>query len=130
MGDWLGPITADNRALFVNQSNLNDFDAETNRFESRLFFCAHDDDEGGGPRFTLTIQRIGSGSGRVNSTPPGIDCGSDCTQNYVSGTVVTLIATPAPDSIFVGFTGNPDCSGNSVTMNQNITCRAIFDSDL
>ena len=43
VGSWLGPITADNRALFVNSSNTGDFDGETSRFESRFYACAHDD---------------------------------------------------------------------------------------
>jgi hypothetical protein len=42
VGWWLGPITADNTALFVNQDNPGDFDGETNRFESRFYACAHD----------------------------------------------------------------------------------------
>jgi hypothetical protein len=42
VGFWLGPITADNRALFVNQSNVGDFDGETSRFDLRFYACAHD----------------------------------------------------------------------------------------
>ena len=44
VGDWLGLITDDNTALFVNKSDDGDFDGETSRFDSRYFFCAHDDD--------------------------------------------------------------------------------------
>ncbi len=43
VGWWLGPITADNRALFVNLPNTGDFDGETSRFDSRYYACAHDD---------------------------------------------------------------------------------------
>jgi hypothetical protein len=43
VGWWLGPITADNRALFVNLPNTADFDGETSRFDSRFYVCAHDD---------------------------------------------------------------------------------------
>ena len=43
VGWWLGPITADNRALFVNLPNDADFDGETSRFDSRFYACAHDD---------------------------------------------------------------------------------------
>ena len=42
VGWWLGPITADNRALFVNSPNIGDFDGETSRFDLRNFACAHD----------------------------------------------------------------------------------------
>jgi peptidyl-Asp metalloendopeptidase len=39
---WLGPITADNTALFVNSSNVADFDGETSRFDIRSYACSHD----------------------------------------------------------------------------------------
>jgi hypothetical protein len=42
VGWWLGGITADNTALFVNQANAADFDGETSRFDSRPYACAHD----------------------------------------------------------------------------------------
>lgn len=42
VGWWLGPITADNTALFVNLPGAGDFDGETNRFELRNYACAHD----------------------------------------------------------------------------------------
>lgn len=42
VGIWLGGITADNTALFVNSTNTGDFDGETNRFDSRYYTCAHD----------------------------------------------------------------------------------------
>jgi hypothetical protein len=42
VGWWLGPITADNTALFVNLPGAGDFDGETSRFDSRFYACAHD----------------------------------------------------------------------------------------
>jgi hypothetical protein len=42
VGFWLGPITADNTALFVNLPNIADFDGEASRFDSRSYVCAHD----------------------------------------------------------------------------------------
>jgi hypothetical protein len=59
--------------------------------------------------FTLTIARGGAGSGRVQSSPAGIDCGPVCQASYAPGTVVTLSATPAADSLFTGWSG--DCAG-------------------
>ncbi len=41
---------------------------------------------------TLTV--ITSGSGTVSSDPPGINCGTDCSEQYDQGTVVTLTAQP------------------------------------
>ena len=37
---WLGPITADDRALYVNSTNVGNFDGETSRFESRYYACS------------------------------------------------------------------------------------------
>ena len=39
---------------------------------------------------TLTVSKAGTGSGTVTSSPVGIDCGADCTQDYDYNTVVTL----------------------------------------
>jgi hypothetical protein len=58
--------------------------------------------------FLLTVTKAGTGSGTVTSAPTGINCGSDCTENYASGTSVTLTAAPASGSTFAGWTG--DCA--------------------
>ena len=77
--------------------------------------------------YTLTIDLIGSG--RVVSSPGGIDCATDCTEIYDAGTVVTLTAEPAdPLSYFMGWTGG-GCSGTDecvVTMNDNTEVTAEF----
>ena len=57
------------------------------------------------PWFTLRVSTEGIGRGRVTSNPPGIDCGADCSEKYVEATTVTLTATPAQGSIFMGWTG-------------------------
>ena len=41
VGWWLGPITADDTALFVNSSDTGNFDGETSRFDSRNYACSH-----------------------------------------------------------------------------------------
>ena len=76
--------------------------------------------------YTLTVNRAGTGSGTITSSPAGIDCGSDCSETYNEGTSVTLTATPGSGSIFGGWTGDPDCSDGAVTMNANKTCTAAF----
>ncbi len=76
---------------------------------------------------TLRVSVSGSGTGRVTSTPPGIDCGSDCSQDYALNTVVSLIATPGPNSQFVEW-GGP-CSGNgtcTITMADSQFLAATF----
>ena len=42
-------------------------------------------------RYRLTVSTSGSGSGEVESNPPGIDCGSDCSEDYPEGTQVSLV---------------------------------------
>ena len=82
--------------------------------------------------FALTVSvavqatATGSASGQVVSIPAGIDCGADCSQNYSSGTLVTLTPLPGTGSVFAGWTGNSDCTDGSVTMNANKSCTANF----
>ena len=76
--------------------------------------------------FTLTVTKGGSGDGTVTSNPTGINCGSDCTEVFDSGTSVTLTATADPGSSFAGFSGDADCSDGVVTMNANRDCTATF----
>ena len=64
--------------------------------------------------YTLTLAKGGTGTGTVTSSPTGIACGADCTENYASGTTVTLTAAPAAGSTFTGWTGYW-CSGTSPT---------------
>ena len=73
---------------------------------------------------TLTVSIAGSGT--VTSTPAGITCAGDCTENYTTGTVVTLTATPDSGSTLSSIVGAADCSDASVTMNANTACKAVF----
>ncbi|ABS26254.1 M6 family metalloprotease domain-containing protein [Anaeromyxobacter sp. Fw109-5] len=59
----------------------------------------------GGAPPRLVVTRFGSGSGRVVSAPPGIDCGSTCSATYASAMDVTLTAEPDPGSRFDGWAG-------------------------
>ena len=58
----------------------------------------------------VQISRSGSGHGTVTSVPTGIACGVTCSFAFVTGTGVTLVATPNADSVFLGWGGGP-CSG-------------------
>ena len=74
----------------------------------------------------LTVTKVGSGSGTITSSPTGINCGSDCTESYPMGTVVTLTATPVSGSQFDGWSGDAACAGGVVTMNTAVSCTAMF----
>ena len=81
------------------------------------------------PTFPLTVSKTGTGTGTVTSNPAGINCGADCSENYNSGTFVTLTASAAPDSTFTGWSGG-GCSGTGtcvVTMNVATSVTANFD---
>ncbi len=75
----------------------------------------------------LTITKSGAGSGTVVSKPPGINCGTDCSETYTFGTEVRLFATPAKGNYFIGWSGA--CSGGrdsspctvSMTSNKDVT---------
>jgi hypothetical protein len=59
------------------------------------------------PYFTVTVSLTGSGTGVV--TGDDINCGTNCTENYMVGSVITLTAVADPGSTFTGWDG--PCSG-------------------
>ncbi len=77
----------------------------------------------------LSVSKTGSGTGKVTSSPPGIDCGSECSASYDHGTLVTLSASPDPGSEFTGFSGA--CTGSTceVTMSSAKSVTANFDEE-
>ena len=81
-------------------------------------------------QFTLSVVRAGAGTGSVTSNPPGISCGTDCSEPYNSGSSVTLTASAAGGSTFTGWSGCDTVSGTTctVTMNAAKTVTATFDS--
>jgi subtilisin family serine protease/PKD repeat protein len=87
-------------------------------------------------QLSLTVSGVDSGVGSVTMSPPSIDCDNSasgsapvvCRQSYETGTLVTLTAAPAPDSVFTGWTGA--CSGSqptcSVTLTSDLAVGAVF----
>jgi subtilisin family serine protease len=66
-------------------------------------------------RYWLGVGLVGTGTGRVTSSPAGIDCTFSCSRVF-EGTppgAVTLTATPSAESVFTGWTGA--CSGTTPT---------------
>jgi len=56
-------------------------------------------------RVTLNLSLIGVGVGKVRMSPPGIDCLTNCSEDYAKNISVTLTATADSSSRFVGWNG-------------------------
>jgi len=69
---------------------------------------------------SLSVSRVGQGE--VQSTPAGIACGSDCSENYASGTQVTLSAAPASGYSFAGWSGS--AVGVAISLCSTLTLEA------
>jgi len=85
-----------------------------------------------GKRLTVARVTTGGASGRVTSTPAGIDCGSDCSENYLAGASVRLTATPGLRSHFVSWTGCDSVHNRICTVNMNNArnVRATFEPEV
>jgi hypothetical protein len=85
-------------------------------------------EDAGQGAYTLSVSKVGTGSGTVTSGDGFINCGSVCSFTYDSGTRVTLTATPAQGSLFAGWSGCDSTQGNScvVTVNSGRTVTATF----
>jgi hypothetical protein len=74
---------------------------------------------------TLSVQV--AGSGRITSTPAGIDCTGSCAAPYPFGTSVTLNAIPSPGNVFAGWSGACSGAGNcTVSIAGSVTVTAAF----
>jgi List-Bact-rpt repeat protein len=81
------------------------------------------------PTHLLTVNKDGTGTGGVTSSPAGIDCGATCSHSYAQGQMITLTATPTFGSTFAGWSGG-GCSGTGscvVTMGtSDVVVTATF----
>lgn len=88
-------------------------------------------------RGTLEVSFDGDGFGSVLSEPSGIECDrdedpADCTALYDTGTEVALdVSVSGHDSVFGGWTGDPDCTDGLVTIDApgaTLDCIAVLDA--
>jgi hypothetical protein len=81
-------------------------------------------------RYSLNVNKQGTGKGKVVSSPEGISCGHDCKGVYKPGTIITLTAIPKDGSKFTGWSSSK-CKGDGqciLTLNENINVSANFTS--
>jgi len=79
-------------------------------------------------RYDLTVVRSGTGLGTVTSNPGGISCPGSCSASFAATTTVQLIAAPAANSTFSGWSGG-GCTGTgacTVSMNAATMVTATF----
>src|SRR5262249_52006265 len=88
--------------------------------------ACHSGGASGSAEQTLTVSRLGKGSGTVRSVPSRIDCGSSCSGLFLAGSHVTLTASASAGSVFRGWSGG-GCLGSGqcqVTMSAPQTVTA------
>ncbi len=84
------------------------------------------------PSYSLNVTMAGEGHGRIASVPAGINCGADCSEEYLAGTQVTLY--PLPDNSTSDFLSELQewsgaCTGTGpcvVTMDEAKNVTATF----
>ena len=76
----------------------------------------------------VAVVKAGTGAGTVTSSPAGIACGSDCSEAFIAGTSVQLMATPAAGSTFAAWSGGGCAGGGAcvVTASSATTVTATF----
>ncbi len=74
--------------------------------------------------YLLSLTKSGAGSGSVSSSPAGINCGLVCSYVFSPSTSVTLTASPAAGSSFIGWSGS-GCSGTSTCTVTMSAARAV-----
>ena len=77
------------------------------------------------PEASLAISTTGSGSGRITSSPGGIDCGNTCVNVFPSGGAVSLNVLPFDLTIFEGWSGT-GCSSTVIMNTSVISCTGTF----
>jgi len=76
--------------------------------------------------YTLTVNKAGTGSGIVSSSPIGINCGATCSYPFDYNTSVDLTPSSGVGSTFAGWSGDADCVDGLITMSANKICTATF----
>lgn len=76
-----------------------------------------------GPLRPLRVTKDGNGDGSVQRDPTGYVCHPNCTDSYLDGSKVRLIAHPRAGSIFAGWSGA--CSGTKPCVVRMTRARSV-----
>jgi hypothetical protein len=111
-GGWSGDVTDSNSTIVVTM--------DSNRSVIAIFNIP----------YTLTVIKSGTGTGTVISSLSDINCGSECSYQFVHDTNVTLTATPDSGSVFSRWFGDVTCSCSTIiiTMDSNKNVIAEFNA--
>ncbi|HET7483744.1 MAG TPA: hypothetical protein VFJ64_00040 [Solirubrobacterales bacterium] len=83
-------------------------------------------------KFPLVLEKGGTGTGTVTSSPSGINCATVCPEaeaEYLEGTKVVLTASASAGSVFSGWTGcdaQPSATKCEVTIHEEAYVKAAF----
>lgn len=78
------------------------------------------------PDTIIQVSLAGDGSGRVVSSPNGIDCGISCYAEFLGEERIILFAFPDEGSEFVEWQGDPICSDGVIGLGGSYHCTAVF----
>lgn len=74
---------------------------------------------------TLVVQKSGTGTATVTSSPGGINCGSACTASFPNNAVVTLTVSLGAGTTFNGWGGACTPAGRNLTCQLTMTSNHI-----
>jgi hypothetical protein len=73
----------------------------------------------------VTVNRSGPGTGRVTSTPAGIDCPFACNTLVSTSSTMTLNAVPDPGMAFDSWANCPSAAGPVCTLGASVTNQTV-----
>jgi len=112
------PVSASSEGLISNTVAINYLEA----FDPNSENNSASETTSIGPVLLRRLTVTKSGDGAVTSSPAGIGCGTDCSEDFTDGTQVTLIANPAAGQRF-------DAWGGACLGVVQVACRVGMNGD-
>ncbi len=80
--------------------------------------------------FELTLEFSGSGKGSVSRIPPDMESANEVAAIYSANSIVTLIASPADDSVFTGWSGDFTGSESTYSLTMDVPKKIVANFSL